>query len=116
MANMVKIFDLWQRAHDEGGETVLGSADLHTHACYLIFGYLNPGQTGRLLNPGPGHEEIICLVSGRAVVSGPDGVQELQPGHAFYLKGDVTYTLSNPGSEPALYVAAGGHTPGAGHH
>jgi len=113
---MLKIYDLWQRARDEGGETVLGSLDLHTHACYLIFGYLEPGQSGRILNPGPGHEEIICVVSGRAVVTGPDGAQELQPGNAFYLKGDVTYTMSNPGEEEVLYLAGGGHSPGSEHH
>ncbi len=113
---MLKIFNLWQRARDEGGETVLGSLDLKTHDCYLIFGYLEPGQTGRILNPGQGHEEIICLVSGQAVVTGPNGAQELQPGNAFYLKGDATYTLSNPGQEQALYLAAGGHTTGAEHH
>ncbi|MFP3867786.1 MAG: cupin domain-containing protein [Desulfobacteraceae bacterium] len=110
---MLKIYDLLNRARAEGGETVLGRDDLETHACYLVFGCLEPGQHGRVLKPGHGHEEIICLAAGQAVLVGPDGRWELKPGQAFHLVGDVTYTLENPGPEPALYLAAGGHS---GHH
>ncbi|MDD3580035.1 MAG: hypothetical protein PHW74_03315 [Desulfobacca sp.] len=113
---MIKIYDLLSRARAEGGETVLGRDDLDTHACYLIFGCLEPGQGGRVLKPGEGHEEIICLVSGQAVLISPEGRLDLKPGQAFHLVGDATYTLENLGSEPAIYLAAGGHSPGHHHH
>lgn len=112
----MKVYDLKVRAAAAGGETVLGTADLETHACYLIYGHLAPGQKGRILKPGPGHEEIICLASGRAVLEGPEGRFELTPGQAFYLVGDVTYSLENPGTETAVYLAAGGHSAGHEHH
>jgi uncharacterized cupin superfamily protein len=98
------------RAKAEGGETVLGSEELETNACYLIYGILEPGQKGRVINPGPGHEEIVCLVAGVATLVGPDGPQNLKIGEAFYLKGDVTYTLENNQKMPVVYVAAGGHS------
>jgi len=113
---MMKTYDLKVRAQAEGGETVLGTRDLETHACYLIYGFLAPGQKGRVLNPGPGHEEIICLVTGGAVLVGPEGRFELTPGQAFHLAGDVTYPLENPGNEVAVYLAAGGHSEGHAHH
>lgn len=113
---MKRTFDLWQRAKEEGGETVLGLAELGTHACYLIFGYLEPGQGGRVLKPGEGHEEIICVMAGEVVLSGPEGQQTLRAGEAVYLVGEETYHLANPGPERAVYVAAGGHSSGAHHH
>ena len=106
---MIKIYDCLMRAKAESGETVLGSEELGTHACYLIYGILEPGQN-RVLNPGPGHEEIVCLVAGGATLAGPEGQQNLKLGEAFYLKGDVSYTLENHQKMPAVYVAAGGHT------
>lgn len=113
---MKRTFDLWQRAKEEGGETVLGLAELGTHACYLIFGFLEPGQGGRVLKPGEGHEEIICVVAGEVMLSGSGGEQRLKAGEAVYLAGEETYYLANPGSERAVYLAAGGHSPGAHHH
>lgn len=113
---MIKIYDLMPRLILEGGETVLGAADLGTHACYLIYGEVAPDRPGRVLNPGPGHEEIICLVAGQAVLTGPEGRQDLKPGQAFHLGGDVTYTLENPYEAPAVYVAAGGHGASGHHH
>ena len=107
---MLKTYDCLMRAKAEGGQTVLGSQELGTQACYLIYGIVEPGQKGRVLNPGPGHEEIICLVAGVATLLGPEGPQDLKLGEAFYLKGDVTYTLENHQKMPAVYVAAGGHS------
>jgi hypothetical protein len=111
---MVKTFDCLVRAKAEGGETILGTEELETQACYLIYGILEPGQKGRAINPGTGHEEIFCLVAGMATLVGPDGPQNLKIGEAFHLKGDVSYTLENHQKMPAVYIAAGGHS-GEGH-
>jgi uncharacterized cupin superfamily protein len=112
---MIKTYDCLMRAKAEGGETVLGTEELGTASTYLIYGILEPGQKGRVLNPGPGHEEIICLVAGVATLVGPDGPQNLKLGEAIFLQGDVSYTLENPQKMPAVYVAAGGHTQGHSH-
>ncbi len=113
---MLKIYDLAGRAPREGGETVLGLKDLGTHACYMLYGVLNPGDEPRIFKPGEGHEEIILAVSGTIQVSGPEGSLTLQPGQAIYLQGAVSYEAFTDGPLEARYVAAGGHTPGQDHH
>ncbi len=113
---MLKTYDCLMRAKAEGGETVLGAGELETHACYLIYGIIDPGQKGRVLNPGAGHEEILCLVAGMVTLTGPEGSQNLKVGEAVYIKGDVTYTLENPQKMPAVYIAAGGHSEGGHQH
>jgi hypothetical protein len=45
-----------------------------------------------------------------ATLIGPDGPQNLKLGEAFYLQGDVSYTLENHQKMPAVYLAAGGHS------
>jgi uncharacterized cupin superfamily protein len=107
---MIKTYDCLMRAKAEGGETVLGTEELGTDSIYLIYGILEPGQKGRVLNPGPGHEEIICLVAGMAILIGPDGPQNLKLGEAVFLQGDVSFTLENPQKMPAVYIVAGGHS------
>ena len=112
---MKRIFDLGGRALREGGETILGLKDLHTHACYLIYGVLNPGDEPRKLCPGGGHEEIVMVISGSIKVTGPDGDQTLQTGQAFHMVGDETWMAVTAGSTEARYAVAGGHTPGSEH-
>ena len=115
---MLKIFDLAGRVLREGGETVLGLDDLGTHACYMLYGVLTPGEPPRSLRPGPGHEEIFVVISGAVRLEG-GGLEEpltVQAGQAFHLKGEATLQVSAAGPLEARYVAAGGHTPGAEHH
>ncbi|ADK85636.1 hypothetical protein Deba_2273 [Desulfarculus baarsii DSM 2075] len=117
---MVKtIFDLVGRAAREGGETVLGLKDLDTHACYMLYGVLQPGEPPRLLKPGVGHEEIICVVAGSLELEHDGQKLVLQAGQAVHLVGEETWRASAPGPLEARYVAAGGHGQGGhghGHH
>lgn len=113
---MPKVYDLAGRAPREGGETVLGLKDLGTHACYMLYGLLSPGDPPRALRPGPGHEEIILCLSGVMRLNGEGGELTLQAGQAVYLKGEETYEASCAGPLEARYAAAGGHTPGDDHH
>lgn len=113
---MLKVFGLVPAPDNKDGEVVLGLNDLGTHACYMIYGIVEPGQSGRMVRPGPGHEEICCLASGEVEVVLGDDRYPLAAGQAFYLKGEEAVHLDNPGSETAVYVIAGGHTPGHDHH
>ena len=113
---MLKVFDLAARAPREGGETVLGLKDLDTHACYMLYGALLPGEAPRTLRPGPGHEEIFVVISGAMEIKDQAQTRLVQAGQAFYLKGDQTFTATAAGPGEARYVAAGGHTPGKDHH
>lgn len=113
---MTKVFDLAGRVMREGGETVLGLKDLNTHACYMIYGVLTPGDGPRILKPGAGHEEIILAVSGSIKVLGGGQEKILQPGQAIYMKGEETFEAFAAGPGEARYVAAGGHGEGGHGH
>lgn len=113
---MNQVYDLAGRVLREGGETVLGLKDLGTHACYLLYGVLSPGEEPRLLRPGPGHEEIVLVISGQVRLTGPEGSMTLQPGQAIYLKGEESLQAVTTGPGEARYVAAGGHSAEHDHH
>lgn len=112
---MKKTYPLRSLCGNEDGEYVLGHHDLDTHACYLIYGELGPGETGRKACPGLGHEEILLAVSGDIAVCGGDDKLLLREGEAVHLVEDETFYLENPGNSRAVYVMAGGHS-GKSHH
>lgn len=116
----MKIFNMAEMAEDSGGEHVLGVKDTGTHACYMIYGTLKPGEEDRLINPGKGHEEILMVTGGELKLSGPGlaPVKELTlpEGSALHLSGDRECLLRNDTGSTASYVCAGGHTPGGDHH
>ena len=108
----MKVYDVSKLASmEKTREYVLGSKALDTHACYLIYGSMEPAEKGRLLRPGSGHEEIVCVVSGSAVVRGAGEGVELGAGQAVHLRGEQAMHMDNASdSEPLVYVAAGGHS------
>lgn len=103
-------FNVEKRARSQGGEYVLGLKDLHTHACYLIYGILQPGEGERLVKPGEGHEEILCAVGGSLAIHRNRGEEILEQGHAIHIKEDESFVISNPSDQPAVYIMAGGHS------
>jgi glyoxylate utilization-related uncharacterized protein len=113
---IMKSYDLRRLAADEGGEYVLGMADLHTHACYLIYGMMKAGESDRLIRPGAGHEEILLAVDGPLRVHLADGEKTLEMGYAVHLRGEESFTVSNPTDRPVTYVCAGGHSAEGHHH
>jgi len=107
----MKTFEVTIRALEEGGEFVLGVKDTGTHACYMIYGTLKPGEKGRLIKPGAGHEELVLAVKGDIGVTGKEN-WTLREGTAFHIAGDDECFLDNESSEEAVYVVAGGHSEG----
>jgi hypothetical protein len=103
----MKFVDLATLARLFGGEYVLGKEDLGTHGCYMIFGKLMPQETGRLVQPGKGYEEIFCSVDGSIAIHTDRGEVRLEPGHAVFLKDDESLLASNPDSCTVTYVVAG---------
>lgn len=110
----MKKLDISKKASESSGEYVFGSADTGSHACYVIYGILGPGEKDRFLKPGRGHEEIILSVKGTIEVRG-DFSGRLLPGEAFHIAGEHSCTLENSGEDEAVYVISGGHSE-AGHH
>ena len=112
----MKKIDIRKRAlSSESGEYVLGLEDTGSHACYMIYGVLKPGETGRLLKPGKGHEEMILAMKGDLVLSG-DISGRLEQGSAFHIVGETSAFLENPGSDEAVYIISGGHSEHGHHH
>ncbi len=101
-------------AEKQTGEYVFGSADTGSHACYMIYGRLKPGEKARQIKPGKGHEEMLLAASGEFSVTGDfEGI--IEEGSVIHLSGEQTCYLENRGSSEAVYVIAGGHS-GQGHH
>ena len=101
--------DLRERAEKGAGEYVFGSADTGSHACYMIYGVLKPGEKERMIRPGSGHEEILAAVKGSLTVTGQFSGR-LEEGHAFHIVGDQACFLENMSDSEAIYVVAGGHS------
>jgi hypothetical protein len=99
---------------DSTGERIIGGQETGSHACYLVYGVVRPGEEGRTLRPGHGHEEIVLLVSGSLACSGAFS-GELRQGQAVYLQDDETVAVRNLSGQEAVYVISGGHS-GHEHH
>ncbi len=111
----MKIFDVSGRIGGTG-EFILGAKETGSHACYLIYGVMQPGEKGRELRPGHGHEEIILAMEGDLTMTGATtGI--LKQGHAVHLQGDESVFVENNSTKQARYVVSGGHSGhGHGHH
>jgi hypothetical protein len=110
----MKKFDLKALAEKQNNEYVFGTADTGSHACYMIYGTLKPGEKGRGIKPGFGHEEMLLAVRGSFSVTGDfEGI--IEEGSAIHLSGEQSCHLENKGSSEAVYVIAGGHSE-HGHH
>ena len=99
----------------ESGEFVFGSEHTGSHACYMIYGVVKPGQEKRVIKPGKGHEEMVLAVTGNFKISGQFSGQ-LKEGCAFHIVGKDTVCLQNKGTTDACYVIAGGHSQDSHHH
>ena len=104
-----------QAEKSEDGEIVFGADHTGSHACYMIYGILQPGEQDRLIKPGHGHEEMVLATNATLRVTGAV-TGDLNPGDAFHITEDHTAFLENPGESEAVYVIAGGHSEhGHGH-
>ena len=112
----MNVYDVSGLALKNKGEYVLGSSDLRTHACYLIYGVLKLNEKERLIKAGKGHEEIVCLINGEVLLKGDRETFNLKQGQAFHIKGDEAYLMDNTGSVDAVYMIAGGHSEAHNHN
>ncbi len=109
----MKKTDLRRQAEKSDGEYVFGADDTGSHACYMIYGVLKPGEKDRLIKPGKGHEEMLVSVRGSLTVTGHYS-GAIEEGQAFHLADDQACFLENRGDSEAVYIVAGGHS-GHGH-
>ncbi len=112
----MKKVDLKSRAlAEKEGESVFGLQDTGSHACYMIYGYLKPGEKQRLVKPGKGHEEMVMAAKGILHLTG-EFTGTLHEGEVFHIVGEQSVFVENPSSHEAVYIIAGGHSEGVHHH
>ncbi|MFP4193454.1 MAG: hypothetical protein ACLFMN_03240 [Desulfobacterales bacterium] len=113
---MDQFIDLREKAlESEDGEFVFGVEHTGSHACYMIYGVLQPGEKDRLVKPGKGHEEMVLASTGDLEVTGAV-TGRLKQGEAFYIAEEQRAYLENPADTEAVYVIAGGHGEHGHHH
>ncbi len=96
------------------GEYILGAKQTGSHACYMIYGVMKPGEKGRELKAGKGHEELFLAAKGDFRITGQyEG--HIKEGQAIHLKGEYTCLLENISDSESVYIMSGGHSEG-GHH
>lgn len=110
----MKIYDVAAKTGEEG-EHVLGYDETGSHACYLIYGVLKPGEQGRVLKPGRGHEEMVLVVQGEVTLTG-QCAGTVRQGQAVHLVGEASCFAENRSNAEAVYVIAGGHAAGVHQH
>lgn len=106
----MNVYNVLNLALSCGGEYVLGAEALQSPACYFVYGFLDADEKGRLISPGKGHEEIVCIVSGDVFLRGEKESFALTAGEAFYLRGEESYLMENNCEARAVYVISGGHS------
>lgn len=108
----MKIFDVKNKATKaEFGEHIIGYKETGSHACYLIYGIMKPGEKDRLVKPGKGHEEILLAMQGDFDIKGYY-TGKLKEGEAIHICGDDECILENTGNQDAVYIICGGHSSG----
>ena len=113
---MMKTFNLKKHAvSSDSGEFIFGLEHTGSHACYMVYGVLKPGQKQRVIKPGKGHEEMVLAVKGNFEIYGRFSGQ-LNEGCAFHIAGEDTVYLQNTETTDAFYVIAGGHSQDGHHH
>ena len=110
----MKTFEVTGKVNSSG-EYILGARDTGSHACYLIYGVLKPGEMGRELKPGHGHEEIVLATCGDLQCSGHFSGM-LKQGQAMHLKGEEMVLVENRGNGNSVYVICGCHSDGGHDH
>lgn len=97
------------------GEFIIGSELTASHACYMIYGVLNPFERDRIIKPGKGHEEIVLILKGEVRVTGIwEGI--LTEGQAIHVVEEESLYFENLSGEKAIYIIAGGHSQREHHH
>lgn len=87
-------------------EYIIGYELTDSHACYMIYGKINPEDKPRVVKPGKGHEEIVLIIKGKAKI----GEIILEEGESFHIVGEEFCLLENISGSELIYVIAGGHS------
>jgi mannose-6-phosphate isomerase-like protein (cupin superfamily) len=101
----MKVFNIRDFYEEEYKEFIIGYKALHCRSAYLVYGEVAPGDV-RTMSPN-GHDEILFLLTGKAVLEGKGEKTDLQKEEAVYMGPEDVFTFT--ALTPCRYVVAGGH-------
>ncbi len=102
----MKLFNIRELYREKHREYIVGSADTGRHSVYLVYGEAAGGEK-RSMTPD-GHDEILFLLSGEALLENSGESIPLKPEQAVFLGPDESFTLT--ALSDCRYVVAGTHT------
>jgi len=107
----MKQFAIRDHFDKDFNEFIIGTRATGKHTVYLVYGEVRAGET-RPMAPN-GHDEILFLLSGRAVLEGGGMRADLDAEAAVSMEPDERFTLT--ALSDCAYVVAGAHPEPHGH-
>jgi mannose-6-phosphate isomerase-like protein (cupin superfamily) len=102
----MKLFNIRDLYKEKYREYIVGSADTGKHTVYLVYGEV-PGGEKRSMAPD-GHDEILLLLSGEALLEKSGESIALKQEQAVSMEPDESFTFT--ALSDCRYVVAGTHT------
>jgi hypothetical protein len=102
----MKVFTMRDHYKEKYKEYVVGSKEIGKHSVYLVYGEALQGEK-REMAPN-GHDEILFLLSGQAILENMEIKIPLRKEQAVYMDPDEVFTLNT--LEDCQYIIAGTHT------
>jgi mannose-6-phosphate isomerase-like protein (cupin superfamily) len=101
----MKVFNIRDLYREQYKEYIVGSEEIQKHSIYLVYGEASRAER-RLMAPN-GHDEILFLISGEAVLEHNNVRTPLSKEQAVYMKPDEAFTFQ--ALTDCRYVIAGTH-------
>ena len=102
----MKLFNIRDLYKEKYKEYIVGSADTGRHSVYLVYGEAS-GSEKRNMTPD-GHDEILFLLSGDALLENGGQSITLKQEQAVFMNPDESFTFT--ALSDCRYVVAGTHT------
>lgn len=99
-------FNLREHYNDKYQEYILGSVATGRHTVYLVYGEL-AAKESKIMAPD-GHDEILLLLTGTALLTKGAQQIDMQPEQAVSIDADEVFTFT--ALTDCRYVVAGTHT------
>jgi len=107
----MQLFNLREHYSEKYQEYILGSAATGRHSVYLVYGELAKGASKAMAPDG--HDEILLLLSGAALLENGAQRLTLQAEQAVAINPDEVFTFT--ALEDCRYLVAGTHTSAHAH-
>lgn len=101
----MKLFNIRDFYQEKYKEYIIGSKEIEKHSVYLVYGEVSSNETRRMAPDG--HDEILFLLAGDAMLKNGEVKTPLKREQAVYISPDEAYTFE--ALTECRYVIAGTH-------